>query len=77
MSCYAFRDFSANQAAHIRSGLVRKGPRINDRGAAGNTLCGAPLTSEDILIGDYRSMVKHGDPMHAVCKACIARLTNK
>ena len=56
--------------SHIRVGVVRASRRINgNRGSAGRTLCGAPLTDRDV---EPRDLARAFGRQWPVCENCIA-----
>jgi hypothetical protein len=72
-------DFTSEEimtTAHIRVGVKRSGKRINDRGNAGATICGAELTSYDVTLADARKLTRDQilDPRFPVCQMCLAKM---
>lgn len=61
---------------HIRVGIKPAGRRITDRGNAGQTLCGAPITSDDCSIREARTIVGEGwtHPRAQRCEKCFNKL---
>ena len=62
---------------HIRVNYKPTGRRVNDRGAAGETLCGSPITSYDAAgLRDARAIVRTNWQRADLtrCAACFNRL---
>lgn len=57
---------------HVTVVTQRAGRRINDSRGARITLCGAPVTSLDMLTHDARKCVS--DPRWNLCPACVERM---
>jgi ssDNA-binding Zn-finger/Zn-ribbon topoisomerase 1 len=64
----------SNRNAHIRVGIQRKGKRINDRGSAGHTLCGADITSRDMSYRDGLNLTDSDAAKFHVCPDCIIKI---
>jgi len=61
---------NAPRVTHVRVNVRYGGKRINDRGHAGNTICGAAITDRDIEYRDVAEAHRAGWP---ICQNCLAK----